>query len=100
MGAPPITNDPGRRAGRGEPGRPLDDQAAGQPGPAGGFVAPRPKGHVAMIIDEGPVACATAIGVWVMPGPLWPARSPAMTRSNAPPSADESSATSPARMSW
>jgi hypothetical protein len=46
------------------------------------------------------VACTSTIGVWVTPGPAWPATSPAMTRSSAPPSDEASSATLSPRMSW
>ena len=44
------------------------------------------------------VAWATVIGVWVEPGPRWPATSPAISRTRAPPSAEDSSVTwSPSR---
>src|SRR5437762_3218884 len=46
------------------------------------------------------VAWSSVIGVCVMPGPRKPARSPAMSRSSAPPSAEDSSATWPARLTW
>src|SRR6266487_4556829 len=45
------------------------------------------------------VPCSSAIGVWVMPGPSWPATSPAITRSSAPPSDELSSDTARPRMS-
>src|SRR4051812_4033658 len=40
------------------------------------------------------VLCANVIGVCVAPGPPWPSTSPAMTRTSAPPSCDDSSFTS------
>ncbi len=46
------------------------------------------------------VAWIIVIGVWVMPGPAWPSRSPAITRSRAPPSGVDSSWTWPPPMSW
>jgi hypothetical protein len=46
------------------------------------------------------VVCASVIGVWVEPGPAWPASSPAMTRISAPPSGEDSKATLAPRMSW
>jgi hypothetical protein len=39
------------------------------------------------------VACANVIGVCVAPGPGWPSMSPAMMRTNAPPSSEDSSFT-------
>ena len=46
------------------------------------------------------VACATTIGVCVEPGPRNPATSPAMSRSRAPPSGDDTSVTSSASRFW
>ncbi len=40
------------------------------------------------------------IGVWVLPGPVCPSTSPAMTRISAPPSGEESSVTSPGSRFW
>ena len=46
------------------------------------------------------VAWAIVIGVWVPPGPTWPAMSPAMRRTSAPPSGDDSSTDSSASRFW
>ena len=46
------------------------------------------------------VVCANVIGVWVEPGPVSPPTSPAMMRTNAPPSSDDNSLTSPPSIAW